>query len=299
MAYLPTALAHAVVQQLQQLGDYSTLIDCLPVSGGCINNGCQIRTAQAHYFLKWNAHAPPDMFATEARGLQLLAAAQCVRVPTVLAVSGGTDTSPPFLLLEWLAPEPHGHTDWARLGEQLAHLHRTCTAAQFGLDHDNYIGTTTQINTPHDDWVVFFRECRLRPQIALAQRNRLLSTTQQHQLERLLTRLPDWLGMMAHTPALLHGDLWRGNVLAGAGDIPVLLDPAVYYGEREAEIAYTELFGRFPEPFYRAYHATYPLDAGYALRRDLYNLYHLLNHLNLFGESYRSSISAVLAQVVS
>ncbi len=295
MGELPPALANAVQQCLQQLGDIGAIRSISAVGGGCISNGSRVTTNTHHYFLKWHPHAPADMFAAEARGLQLLAQTGCIRVPAVLAQAAGTAIHPPFLLLEWIETRPTSTLDWTACGTQLAELHCTATAPTFGLDHDNYIGANVQHNTPSSDWVSFFRDCRLLPQIERAAQQGLLDTATLHDLHCLLARLPDLIGG-AHTPALLHGDLWHGNLLADVHGAPVLIDPAVSYGEREAELAYTELFGRFPAAFYAAYQHTYPLPTDYAARRDLYNLYHLLNHLNLFGASYRGSVVAVIHQ---
>jgi fructosamine-3-kinase len=184
------------------------------------------------------------------------------------------------------------------LGRQLAMLHRA-TAPAYGLDHDNYLGIMPQLNSWMESWAAFFRERRLRVQVELARRKGHLSGQRARRMERLLDQLDTWLG--GHTPpsSLLHGDLWGGNVLAGPGGAPALIDPAVSYGDREAELAYTALFGGFPAAFYRAYDEAWPLPDGWQERRDLYNLYHLVNHLNHFGERYGEAVDVVLRQYVS
>jgi protein-ribulosamine 3-kinase len=209
----------------------------------------------------------------EVDGLRALGAV--VRVPRIL--EHGAD----FILLEQLDLKRSG--DWSALARMLAALHRT-TGPRFGWHTDNYIGATPQINSWRDDWSVFFKECRLAPQLALAKKNGYaveihgaLKVLEGHQPK----------------PSLLHGDLWAGN----AGFIkegPVLFDPAVYYGDREADLAMTELFGGFPREFYRAYDEAWPLDEGYERRKPMYNLYHLLNHLNLFGGSYLDQVESTL-----
>lgn len=267
------------------------------LGGGCINNACRVETAGAAFLLKWNAHAPPGLFRAEAAGLELLQQAAAVRVPQVLAVADPAE-QPAFLLMEWIATTGRtaDRTLQERLGTQLAALHQAPVVhpGMYGLDHDNYIGSTPQLNGWESDWVRFFAEHRLRPQAELAARNGLLPAARRRRLDQMIERLPTWLAAVERRPALLHGDLWSGNLLAAADATPVLIDPAVYYGDREAEIAYTELFGGFAPAFYAAYHAAWPLEPGYADRRDIYNLYHLINHLNLFGASYGAAVDAIL-----
>ncbi|HMQ31833.1 MAG TPA: fructosamine kinase family protein, partial [Chloroflexaceae bacterium] len=184
----------------------------------------------------------------------------------------------------------------AVLGEQLAALHRH-SAPVFGLERDNFIGGSPQPNGRLVSWPAFFRERRLLPQLDLAAANGLLPAARRRALERLAGRLDDLLAS-AEPPALIHGDLWGGNVVGAPGGAPALIDPAVSYSHREAELAFTELFGGFTPRFYAAYNAAWPLDPGYADRRDLLNLYHLLNHLNLFGEGYGLQVDQVLRRYV-
>ena len=218
-------------------------------------------------FLKRSASAD-----AEADGLRALAGV--VRVPRIL------EQGPGFLRLERLELKRSG--DWAALAGMLATLHRT-SGPRFGWHRDNWIGRTPQVNSWRDDWATFFQECRLVPQLELARRN------------GFSIALPDMSALKGHRPApsLLHGDLWSGN----AGFIdggPVLFDPAVYYGDRETDLAMTELFGGFPARFYEAYEEAFPLPEGYESRKHLYNLYHLLNHLNIFGEGYLAEVERTL-----
>jgi fructosamine-3-kinase len=243
------------------------------------------------FALKWAVGGnPAAMVAAEADGLRRLAATNTVRVPRLAAAADG-DGGPAFLLAEWL-DSGGARADQAMLGEQLAALHR-CSAPAFGLDHDNFIGGTAQRNGWLSPWPSFFGERRLRPQLELAAAAGRLPSARRRALEGLITRLDQLLGVDGE-PALIHGDLWGGNLVAAPGGAPALIDPAVSYSHREAELAYTELFGGFSARFYAAYNAAWPLDHGYAERRDLYNLYHLLNHLNLFGESYGAQVDVVL-----
>lgn len=287
---LPNTLRDPLAQVLRGLGDPTAVRSARPVGGGCINNAMRVETSRGVYLLKWNADPLPGMFACEARGLELLSQTQTVRVPEVYHHAEAEEGRPAFILLEWLEGT---RGDMALLGEQLSELHRTGTAPAYGLDHENYIGSTVQVNGWVDDWVEFFAARRLLPQMELAARTGNLTASRRAMLERLIARLPGLLSGVERQPALIHGDLWGGNVIAGPGG-PALIDPAVSYSDREAEIAFTELFGGFSASFYAAYNATWPLDPGYPERRELYNLYHLLNHLNLFGEGYAYQVDAVL-----
>lgn len=273
------------------------IVETTPVGGGDISQAARVRLADGRQALvKWHADALPGLFTAERRGLELLHSAGALRVPVVLAQSESVDNCPAFIVLEWLGRGSSTNDVAAALGRDLAALHRV-TADTYGLDHDNFIGANPQPNQRTEDWVTFFREQRLGFQMELAGKWGRLPAQRARQLERLLARLDDWLP--ARPPAsLLHGDLWGGNWLVTASGEPVLIDPAVYYGHREADLAFTELFGGFPAIFYQAYNQTWPLDRDYIERKDLYNLYHLLNHLNLFGEGYGGGVDSVLRRYV-
>jgi fructosamine-3-kinase len=228
--------------------------------------------------------------------LELLASAEALRIPTVLAHSETTGDHPAFIVMEWLGRGASTTSVVEALGQGLAAQHRV-TSEIFGLEYDNFCGSNTQINTPANDWVVFFGERRLGYQMELAGRRDKLPGGRGNRLEKLITQLGNWLP--SYPPAsLLHGDLWGGNWLVTAAGEPALIDPAVYYGHREAELAFTELFGGFSSTFYQAYQSTWPLEPGYEERKPLYNLYHLLNHLNLFGESYGGGVDSILQRYV-
>jgi fructosamine-3-kinase len=265
----------------------------IPVGGGDINKAARVETPDARYFVKWNFRPHPRMFQVEARGLNLLAAADALRIPHVVAVID----QPAALVLEWIDLGSNKTVASEALGRGLAQQHRS-TIEQYGLDHDNYIGLTPQSNTQTRSWIAFYRDQRLGAQRDLAQRNGHLTVDRARRLDRLMDHLDQWIDDATAVPSLLHGDLWGGNYLIDAQGNPVLIDPAVYYGDREAEIAFTELFGGFGSRFYAAYNEAWPLDRGYADRRDLYNLYHLLNHLNLFGEGYGGSVDTILRHYV-
>lgn len=295
MSDLPGSLSEPIAQTLRLLGDATPIRQARSIGGGCINNAMRLETGQARYLLKYNRAPLPGMFQCEAHGLKRLAATRTVRVPEVLSYQEADDRSPAWILLEYLDGPRDG--DPERLGEQLAELHRKGQSQHeppaYGLEADNYLGSTRQVNDWEIDWTRFFAISRLGHQMELGIRNNRVSGERRKHLEDLITRLPSLLDNSQRRPSLIHGDLWSGNVIPGPDGL-ALIDPAISYSDREVEIAYTELFGGFSSRFYAAYQNTWPLDPGYAERRDLYNLYHLLNHLNLFGESYGGAVDHIL-----
>jgi fructosamine-3-kinase len=290
---IPDALHASLSDALTAAGDSTPVRSIDRVGGGDINEAARVVTGRREYFVKWNLRSLPRLFEVEARGLRLLQSARAVRVPEVVAVI----EQPPSLLLEWIDARGSKAAAGTTLGRQLAQQHRLL-GATYGLDHDNYIGANPQINRPAASWIDFFRDHRLGFQIDLARSKGRLNPKRALLLDRLSSRLDEWIDEARCAPSLLHGDLWGGNFITGPDGEPVLIDPAVYYGDREAEIAFTELFGGFGQPFYAAYNEAWPLAPGYAERRELYNLYHLLNHLNLFGEGYGGSVDAILRSYV-
>ena len=234
------------------------------------------------------------MLEAEADGLRELDAGNSIRVPTVLA--SGAEGNGAFLALEWVELSRASGEEQARLGAQLAHQHRVL-ATQFSGHRDNTIGSTQQVNTWTDDWLPFFREHRLRFQLRLAEGNGYHGKLQESGA-RLLERLDVLLGEHRPAPSLLHGDLWGGNVGADPSGAPVIFDPAVYFGDREADLAMTRLFGGFSREFYEAYESAWPLPESASERVEVYNLYHVLNHLNLFGTGYLSQAQAIIDKLL-
>lgn len=263
------------------------------VGGGCINSAYVVEDGRQRYFVKTNTPDKAAMFAAEAAGLQAILASRTLRAPQ--PICHGVADGHAYLVLEFIEMGNGGGRSAALLGEQLAAMHRV-TASRYGWDIDNTIGATPQINTWRDDWIRFFGEQRLRFQIDLAARN---GYPLQAKGEMLLDRLPDFFSAYQAQPALLHGDLWGGNWGEDPQGKPVIFDPALYYGDRETDLAMTELFGGFPPPFHAAYAAAYPLDAGYATRKDLYNLYHILNHFNLFGGGYGGQAARLIDRLLA
>ncbi|BBP02771.1 fructosamine kinase family protein [Sulfuriferula plumbiphila] len=263
-----------------------------PVGGGCINAAWCIESGTTRYFVKTNSAAKLPMFEAEAAGLAALAASHTLRVPH--PVSSGVAGNEAFLVLEWLDLDGHGSA--AQLGQQLAALHRT-SAPRFGFASDNTIGATPQHNPWTDNWIDFWRDQRLGFQLELAARNGFGGSLQS-QGERLMGKFAGLFDGYQPQPSLLHGDLWSGNYGYTQAGEPVIFDPAVYYGDREADIAMTELFGGFPADFYSAYREAWPLDAGYSVRKNLYNLYHILNHANLFGGSYARQAEGMMERLL-
>lgn len=262
-------------------------------AGGDINESYCVTLADGkRVFVKTNRSAPPDMFASEARGLGWLAEAGALRVPTVLAVSSEQAQAPHFLVLEYMNSARRVNDFDERLGRGLAALHRSGPNG-FGLDHHNYIGRLPQDNTPEPDWVEFYRQRRLEPQVARAARAGLLSASTRRRFELLYARLATLVGER-EPPARLHGDLWGGNLHVDDQGMPALIDPAVYGGHREMDLAMMRLFGGFGERVFAAYQEAWPLAPGHRERVLLYQLYPLLVHVNLFGAGYVGSVERAL-----
>lgn len=265
------------------------------VSGGCIADAFQIVLDDGTALFLKIGGGQHNGIEAESKGLEALRATNTIAIPKVIAAesrdSGG------ILILEWIQQCPPRSDFWPRFGQQLAQLHlANQTIDQFGFSQDNLIGTTKQPNRWASHWPEFFAEFRLAFQADLALEQGLIDTTQRNDLDRLIDKLPDLLASNNLRPALLHGDLWNGNFLCDTNQTPVIFDPAVYYGHHECEFGMTTLFGGFDSTFYEAYHSVIPKDDGTTQRVEIYQLYHLLNHLNLFGQSYWSACQAIISK---
>ncbi|WP_405516941.1 fructosamine kinase family protein [Spirosoma sp. KNUC1025] len=276
------------------LGRTVDVIETQFLSGGDINTAAQVFSSEGVFFIKWNQFEHTEnqsMFETEALGLDLLRQTNAFRIPQVIGYGKHGDKA--YLILEYIEPGKPSKTYWETLGQQLATLHAH-SQPEFGLHFNNFIGSLPQTNTQTANGYDFFFNHRLLPQAGLAFYKGLLSKSTYDALFRLYKRFPELLP--DERPALLHGDLWSGNVLVNEDSNPVLIDPAVYYGFREAELAFTRLFAGFDEYFYEAYDESFPLQEGFNERVAIYNLYPLLVHVNLFGSGYVSGVERVLKQ---
>lgn len=262
------------------------------VGGGCINQGYAISDGDRTYFVKLNQASQIDMFEAEALGLQQMWETQTIRIPKPICCGIADDKA--YIVMEWLDLGRSANASaWEEMGRQLAAMHKSSSKA-FGWERNNTIGSTPQINTWTSDWAEFFAEHRIGYQLKLAKRR----GGHFSQGESLLKAIPELLAGHQPQPSLVHGDLWSGNAAVTVAGEPVILDPAPYYGDREVDIAMTELFGGFPAAFYRGYNEAWPLDAGYEQRKTLYNLYHILNHFNLFGGSYGSQANRTIEEIL-
>lgn len=262
------------------------------VSGGCINQGYAVSDGERTYFVKTNTANQVEMFTAEYAGLQEMFASQTIRVPQPLAWGVAGNNS--YLILEWL-PMGSGDTQgWQKMGRNLAAMHRMTSDSGFGWERNNTIGSTPQLNDWMITWCDFYTHKRMEYQFNLARRR----GGRFPQADKLLAAIPDILAGHQVKSALVHGDLWGGNAGFTKDGEPVIFDPATYYGDREVDIAMTELFGGFPSAFYQGYEEAYPLEPGYEKRKILYNLYHIINHFNLFGGSYESQANRMIQQLV-
>lgn len=294
---------HSLEQAVKEVfGPDVQILDTKRIYGGDINDAyCMKLTDGTKVFLKMNAIAKKEFFTAEVHGLEALHSFNAISVPEVLTMGTDAHRDCAFLLLEFIESQRPEKTYWEMFGHQLAMLHRSeCgklavnvkNNGKYGFKEDNFIGSSPQKNRPEQSWIDFYRNCRLAPQLDRARH--YFSEDIQRKTEWLLEHLDQYL-WEPEFPSLVHGDLWSGNMLCGRGNRPWIIDPAVYVGDYETDLAMTQLFGSLPQTFYDAYSEINPVQWNdYEERRDLYHLYHLLNHLNLFGSAYLESTEQII-----
>jgi protein-ribulosamine 3-kinase len=280
---IPASLENYFKQQFH-------ILEAEPLSGGCINECYKLVTDKGAFFIKYNsAKKYPGMFTSEAHGLQLMHATKTVPVPQVYQTGETEGLS--FLLSEFVEGGHARPDTMESFGRKLAQMHQS-SWSHFGLDGNNYIGSLPQDNSPRDKWSDFFTDARLKPMIKSAVSKQLLSVKDEQDFDRLFAKLP--ILFTEEKPSLLHGDLWSGNFLINSQGEAIIMDPAVYYGHREMDIAMSMLFGSFGEGFYNGYQEIFPLPAGWEQRIELWNIYPLLVHVNLFGGGYVGQLRSAL-----
>lgn len=278
---------------LMSVGDNYPILQMKRVYGGSINESYYIKTKQDEYFLKFHQQAPKQFFALEKLGLALIGETKTISVPKVLSFSDQVGSS--YLLLEWVDGEKRVDTE-KELGQQMARLHQH-TGKKHGFDRDTYIGLLPQPNQLYDHWLDYYREKRLLSQLNEGIKRNRMPRKRRTQLEKLILQLDRWIPQQV-MPSYLHGDLWGGNWLVGPGGTPYVIDPSFLYGDRHFELAFTELFGGFSSVFYDAYQQILPIEDYYEEVKPLYQLYYLLVHLNIFGETYGLRVDHILDRYV-
>jgi fructosamine-3-kinase len=282
-------------QIAQATGKHFEILDRSSIDGGCINQVYLISNKIDRYLVKLNQSSLVEMFAAEAKGLLEIAATETIKVPTPICWGVSKDCS--YLAIEYLdLTTSVNPQSWTEMGRNLAKMHRyqISTRSQFGWHINNTIGLTPQVNTWENDWATFFTNHRIGYQIQLAQSK----GGNFPKADRLIAKIPDLLANYRPKPSLVHGDLWSGNASFTTTGIPVIFDPATYWGDREVDVAMAALFGGFPNAFYQGYNDIYPLDPDYSIRKTLYDLYHIINHYNLFGGNYQAQANNIIDRLL-
>jgi protein-ribulosamine 3-kinase len=292
---IPLPVSQSIAAFLKDYtGKAVTLNSTIPLGGGCINEAVKILSSAGVYFAKYNlTETYPGMFACEAAGLNLLRKVDKIHIPEVIHHGDAEKYS--YLLLEFIHSESRQYNFWEVFGRSLAAIHKQ-THLLYGLDQDNYIGSLPQCNFQHADWTSFFILERLQPMVKKARDKGEISLQLAGKFELLFSKLNAYFPN--EKPALLHGDLWNGNYIVDYKGYPCLIDPAVYFGHREMDLAMTKLFGGFAPPFYESYTNAFSLEKGWEERVDLFNLYPLLVHVNLFGGGYASQVKEIVLRFV-
>lgn len=277
------------------------VVDQQALVGGCISEGCRVVTEDVQgrrqqWFVKMNRESFLGNFQAEAAGLKCLAAVEAIETPQPEAVGVSGDQA--WLITKWIDQQTPGKNFFRDFGARLADMHRCTSGTRIGLDRDNFLGAAKQINGSKGQWVDFVAENRLGFQLRWGIDQRLIDDSLRRDCERVIAGLDQWLKGRMETTSLLHGDLWSGNYLCDVEGRPVIIDPAVYYGCPEAEFGMLMLFGACPASFYESYQQVFPMNAGWQRRVNVYVLYHLLNHLNLFGGGYHGQCEQVAEQIL-
>lgn len=300
MRLTPYPFLSEAIQSLY--GNYVTVTGRQRVSGGDCNDAyCLTLSDGQRLFMKSNDIQNTSFFRAEADGLSAIRDTGQIRTPGVLAYGTDRESNTAFLLLEYIDQSAKGKNFFETFGQSLANMHRADTAQlvpggmRFGFYEDNIIGFRPQINTPHGDWISFYRDCRIAPQVKDAVAAGLLPAEEERKAATLMEKLDRYL-IEPEKSSLVHGDLWGGNYMTGEDGSPVIIDPAVYVGHREADLAMSQMFGGFPAAFYRSYAEAFPIEPGYEDRRPLYDLYQMLNNLNQFGRTYLPAVQRILAR---
>lgn len=280
---------------LHNLGDYSAIESIHQVAGGDINEAFHVSTRENSYFIKTNEDIPAHFFEVEAKGLELIRNTNTIRVPYVYYFDRPENGAAGAIIMEWISGSPQSDTA-ERLGRKLAKMHQV-ENDRYGLEDDTFVGTLAQPNGLFEDWIVYYQKKRLLPQFELANRQGLMNHERRNKMEQLISQLEKWIPKRPGA-SMLHGDLWGGNWMAGPDGEPCLIDPSVVYGDRSFELAFTELFGGFPKQFYEAYNDMHSLPPNYRDTKEIYQLFYLLVHLNLFGESYGRAVDRILATYI-
>ena len=268
------------------------LVNTRSIGGGCINQAYQIIGKDIEYFVKLNSASQVEMFAVEALGLEAMYNTHTITIPKPICWGVAQNNS--YLVLEYYSLGRSHNEGWMNMGKQLALLHQRGQASRFGWETNNTIGSTPQINDWDGNWADFFAEKRIAYQLKLAKRR----GGSFHNSNGIIEKIRDYLATHDPSPALVHGDLWSGNASFTSEGKPIIFDPACYYGDREVDLAMTELFGGFPSSFYQGYQQQYPLDEGYERRKTIYNLYHIINHFNLFGGGYEYQAQNMIDTII-
>ncbi|WP_181347728.1 fructosamine kinase family protein [Thalassobacillus sp. CUG 92003] len=289
-------MRETIQRALSHVNDTSPITSMRSLSGGDINQAFYVETLNEQYFIKGNQHISSHFFRVEAEGLNLIKESDTLSVPNVHYYDEPEDGSPAVIVMDWITQTPSPKSE-EQLGRLLAEMHAT-HANQFGFHEETFVGTLPQPNGWFDNWLVYYRDQRLKNQFERAVQQNKMPASRHRKMETLLTYLERWIPARP-SPSLLHGDLWGGNWMSGPEGRPYVIDPSILYGDRAFELAFTELFGGFPKTFYSAYEEVQPLPDYYHDTKPLYQLFYLLVHLNIFGESYGPSVDRVLDRYVT